>query len=459
MARRSAVLIVAVPALVLALVAAAPARASSPPGGVTAPAASLTEAQARAARFRAGMGFPSDPAVVRAMDDVLRTAKTASVAGMAVAAADISTDLGVPLTRAEQREVELRQKVIEDDTPGIKRLVHSRTGREPAGIFMDNLNGGVLTVAVTDSVDAVRKDLATQVSHPDRLKVVQVGRSMDDLKKLAASVHRDRETQPVPGVQISGLAIDEPTNRVTVDAVGDVAALQRYLDGRYGSGAVLVEAGSVTPTGVIGVDSAPFRGGQAIYRRTSTTVSRCTSGFVVWTGTASSKNYYMLTAGHCGPYDALWRQADSVTMGRSDKADVNGTDAQIINISNTSSQWNNEVALSAGNYRAITSSQGWSADIVGQTTCITGSNFTGLRCGALKNKSYDVSTGDLTYTAGREADVDCNPGDSGGPALYGNQARGTISVKITRTLANDTCVYTHIYDNLTAMGATMATSG
>lgn len=85
----------------------------------------------------------------------------------------------------------------------------------------------------------------------------------------------------------------------------------------------------------------------------------------------------------------------------------------------------NDVALAPGSYLNITSSQG-TDDVVGQVSCITGRNFTGLRCGELLNRSFDVTGttywgATVNYSWGREVDADCNLGDSGGPALYGTR--------------------------------------
>ena len=464
-------------AVAMATVVTVPtAEAAKPVGKVGAKAlVAPSAAEVRAIHFRTSMGFNHDLNLVRGMEHVKGAAFPVMVSGRALVPADVSTELGVPLTLAELKEVKFRQTVIKDDGPLVKRLSKKVTGKEPAGVFMDNEHGGVLTVAVTGDDASVRKTLAVKVLHSDRLKVVKVSRSMDDLKVVAAGVHRDRELSPVPGAIIYALAIDEPRNQVEVDAEGDIAALQAYFDDRYGTGSTYIVLGkaeavgaksmSSTPfhTGIKVVNSPPFRGGQLIVGRLDSTRYQCTSGFVVWRGTASSKNYFMLTAGHCGSsfvHDIPWYQADSVAMGRGYKYDKSGTDAQLINIANGAAQWNSEITLKLGEYRTITSSQGQGADMVGQTSCITGMNYGGARCGKLLNTSKDFDDGDVSYVTGREIDAACDFGDSGGPAFYGNEARGTISVKLDRAgTANDTCIYTHIYDNLAAMGASMATSG
>jgi len=177
----------------------------------------------------------------------------------------------------------------------------------------------------------------------------------------------------------------------------------------------------------------------------------------------STTFYYLLSAGHCGQAGVSWDQ-QGFPIGTADRSDTSATDVMRIPIQST--YRSNEVTLTYNSmvspepiYRSITSSQSASADVVGQVSCITGQNFDGLRCGELLSRTFAVDIQEqgeprVVYSNGREVDADCNPGDSGGSALYGGQARGIISVKVTRTLANDTCVYAHIGPALSAMGLT-----
>ncbi len=258
---------------------------------------------------------------------------------------------------------------------------------------------------------------------------------------------------------------------------------KNYFDTRYKLGAVYIEDREIQPAiansqlsstflgGVKGVHSPPFLGGQSIIGYGANgggVVGICTSAFVVWRGAASAKNYYMMTAAHCGgkigsTYDQPWYQGgeaqNKIAMGKVDYYDKSDADAMLINISNSSSQWDNGIDLGAGGYRAILSVQGKGADTVGDTTCLTGRNFTGIRCGELTQTSVDFEYSDYKIASkyGREVAAACAPGDSGGPVFYGNQARGVISGSISRENRPVTCLYTHIYDDL--MGSTIATSG
>lgn len=209
------------------------------------------------------------------------------------------------------------------------------------------------------------------------------------------------------------------------------------------------------PSGSTASHSPPHKGGLQI---NGTSLLTCTSGFVAESSTVT----YLVSAGHCGASGTIYDQ-QGVPVGTSDRSDVDGTDMTRVPI--PAQLASNLVtirccdALGGGLYRAISGSQARNADVIGELECYSGINSTSLQCGPLLTKtlSVDTSTDDgrrLRYTTGREFDTDCDPGDSGGPVLNGNQARGIVSVKLTRTLGNDTCGYVHIWDVLSQGGLT-----
>ncbi len=189
----------------------------------------VTEAEARAIEFRKSMGFPHDLNLVQKMEDLTQAPSSMRVSGAVVSSSDISTELGVPLTSSEQGEVDLRHLVIKDDVPLIERISKKITGRQPAGVFMDNADGGILTVAVTTHTDELRKELSSKVDHPDRLRVIKAAWSMEELAGIATKIRDDRKKAPVEGVKIYALGVDERKNKVRVVATGDLVALQKLL--------------------------------------------------------------------------------------------------------------------------------------------------------------------------------------------------------------------------------------
>lgn len=399
-------------------------------------------------RFRTSMGLPTGDAALAAAQD----SSNASL-----------QEFGLPLTDGELAELRLRQRLVGQDAARIRALVVDRFGTATlGGLWMDNLGGGVLTVAVTGGVAAVRQALEPLVSMPSRVAVVEAERSLAHLEGLAGNI---RSWALADEVALDGISVDEPSNLVQVLTSDDPAAVTGWLASRgVPAREVEVSGTSATTVGTKNVDSPPFRGGQQIV---SAARYSCTSGFIAHGAGIT----YVITAGHCGRAGSYWYQADTVPIGDSDRSDVSGTDAMRVRIDGF--HGTNEVTLQQSNYtdyehdyRAITSQQDSSNDAVGQVSCITGQNFLGLRCGEIVTRSMDVTMTahdgrTVSYTGGREVDADCNPGDSGGPALYGNQARGILSAKLQRDWANDTCVYVHIEGALNQLGVSqvMTTPG
>lgn len=396
----------------------------------------------RYVHFRGTLGFSTSPTALAEAD---------------VAANESSTLFGVPLTDAEFQELTTRQDVIERDAALIRSTLQSLLGSGGyAGLWMDNRGGGLLTVGVTTRADEVLQLLRQRVSYPERIAVRTLPRSLSTLEDLAQQVRtRAAELQ----IEVETAGVDERANGLKVLTPQDPTTVQQWLRSWLPADLpLLVETGTVILTGTKRMESPPLRGGQSITGGGFT----CTSAFVARFSTTA---YYLLSAGHCGPSGVAWNQA-GFPVGTVTRSDTNGTDALRIPIN--ANYRSNEVTLTNDALaptqpplrRSITSSQKAAADVVGQVSCITGQNFNNLRCGELLSRTFAVDIPEqdgqarVVYSDGREVDADCNPGDSGGPALYSGQARGIISVKVTRSLANDTCVYVHIEPALSQMGLT-----
>jgi hypothetical protein len=394
--------------------------------------------------FRTSLGLSTDAGHIRRVEDARRAGSP-----------DVTDELGVPLTTAEFAEVDFRQQVISDDAPTIRARVSADI---LGGVFMDNRNGGMLTVAVTRDAQAVAARLRPLLRHPSRLRVVAAERTLASLESTKDAIFEGRGSL-LPEIDVTKASLDLPLNIVRIGVAGDPATAQDYFDRHYGRGLVVVSQESVAPAGTTAVDSPPFKGGQSISGSNGYT---CTSGFVAYRAT-TPVTYYVLSAAHCGPVGAAWTQGGVVPMGQTDRVDNSIADTLRIPIAATTKSnlvtINYSSYLGQGTYRSITSSQGAAADVVGETECSSGRNTTSLQCGPLLATSvdYDWTTSYGAYASfryGREADFDCNPGDSGGSVLYGGQARGIMSAKVTRTFGNDTCIYGHIYDNIRGTGVT-----
>lgn len=433
--------------LMLTTVFADPARASTTADDPRASSSGnvsfdeRTRTREEKVRFRRSLGLDTS-------DEALARAEAADN--------DAQQEFGVPLSDEELSELLRRDQVIRDDVPTIRETVVESFGSHTfGGVWMNNVGGGFLTVAVTQSPTAVREKLAAVVNHPARLRVVVRAHPIGALTRMVTNL---RTWASEAGRNLTGMRLDERANRIQVATTDDVEETRRWIADRVGAGApVDVEPAEVALVGTKYNNSPPLRGGQRI---DSIDGYSCTSGF-----TARGPNgYYVLTAGHCSPADVYWDQVGT-PIGIADRSDVSGTDVLRIPVTpgtaltNQVTLWYTPTLATEARYRTITSSQASSADVVGQVSCITGQNFSDERCGEIITRSFDVSTRDkdgrlVTYTNGREIDADCNPGDSGGPALRSGQARGIVSVKVTRQFANDTCVYVHIDSAMSQIGVT-----
>lgn len=423
--------LLAITALGAVLAASTPAIGANE-SSASEPTGEVPAALQRSAEFRADLGLPVDLELMQRLADGV---------------VDADWSFGVPLTRVEAKEVHFRQTVIAEDAPAIRSALASAGLQDSfGGMFMDNQTGR-LTVLMTESGrERAAEVLAAAVRYPDRLALSSAVRTYADLEGIQSSIEDMRATFGV----IAATSLDEVGNQVVVAVVpsSDASELVADLNQRFGEGATRVEYADPMLAGSKAVNSPPHKGGLQI----NDLDSICTSAFIAESSTAT----YLLSAGHCGPVGEVFDQ-QGVLIGRVDRSDVDGTD--MLRIPIPANLGSNLVTirccdtLGNGVYRAITGSQARNADVIGETSCYSGINTTSLQCGTLKTKTYslDETNSDgrrVRYTTGREFSFDCNHGDSGGPVLYGGQARGIISAKITRTLSNDTCVAVHIWDVL-----------
>lgn len=329
-----------------------------------------------------------------------------------------------------------------------------RSFRDPialAGLWMDHDAGGVLTVAVTSAPDEVERYLKGLVQYPEALRVVSARHSLRALNDVAETLVT---AQGENATYFDGIRVDERANVIVVVTPQPLDQVRGWVEAKVGGEApVQFVAASIEAVGTQFNNSPPLRGGQAM---NSTAGTSCTSGFAV----RGAEGLAVLTAGHCAQRGDVWDQIGTF-VGITDLSDVTGTDALRVPVktnvlTNEVTLWFTPTLATEARYRTISSSQLPSNDVVGQISCITGQNFADLRCGEILTRSYAVGIPlddgrFLSYSTGREIRVDCNPGDSGGPALSGTQARGLISVKVRKAF-NDTCVYVHIQHAMNQVG-------
>jgi streptogrisin C len=257
----------------------------------------------------------------------------------------------------------------------------------------------------------------------------------------------------VPGTGIGDIRTDVRQNMVIVGLypAGEIVLAQQ-LQTRFGS-LLAIKAADQMSNQVCSsrTSCTPYRAGIQIYHGTGI----CTSGFIVKKNGTS--NYYMLTAGHCGPTGYAWFH-DEVQVGVASfraYANLGNADAELISRAGTTGHKNWIYVLSTEMARTVDTVEGHDADTVGDSVCQSGVT-TGFWCGTIVNVDLDGipdDNGIITNNL-REATYASNPGDSGGPLFYGHVAKGVLK----GGLSNGHGVYTHIWEACNALACTVLTA-
>jgi hypothetical protein len=329
---------------------------------------------------------------------------------------------GVPLTRPEEAELRTRQSMIQGDSKKIEERLGGRHSARFGGLYMDNRTGRLIVNVVGDP-ERARQEISSETAHPGRLEVAAVANSYASLLAIQEQIRARQPRYFAEGTYITSSAPDPWTNRVIVGVAGDVDAASDRLAEDFPRGAFEVRGGGggAEDHGVTGNWGTPYMGGLQITN--DQTKGGCTTGFSAYRNTVPT-TYFMLTAGHCGTQNDLFRQGGtgSTPMGRiSLGAYVAQGDAARITIpAGTQSKFIRETSNSI---RGIGSEQPKASDREGDAVCMVGMTSTVTRCGEIRNTSYDLYRCDqdpdgercASFTVLRQASYGTNDGDSGGP--------------------------------------------
>jgi hypothetical protein len=161
----------------------------------------------------------------------------------------VNSGLGIVLTRAEVAELDLRDRLVDEDRLVAQEWLRAQPTSLTGGVALDNRDGGHLAVLVTRDVERVRRELLRRVPHPERLEVRHVRWSHGQLREFEGRIG----VVPGPGfvpVRAHGSGIDILANVVRVlVAPEDVERARRVLPLFVPPGAVVIEAGD-PPVGV-----------------------------------------------------------------------------------------------------------------------------------------------------------------------------------------------------------------
>ncbi len=193
-------------------------------------------------------------------------------------------------TPEEVKELEIRLQVQDD---AIKLVKNAKKDRDFAGMYVDQK--GTLHVGYTRSSQAKALELARNSRHPGRVQAFNAGRTFAELESQKKRIVDSSLKLVDEGIQISKVAVDVKTNRVTVGVVNLDSGMRDAITARFGE--VEVVDGEIEQLDINRNDTAdPMRAGVRI---TNASGGSCTSNWKA--RDRDDGTLVMITAGHCSP--------------------------------------------------------------------------------------------------------------------------------------------------------------
>lgn len=383
------------------------------------PPPTYEERYAEAREWREMFGFSTADDVIRATLDNLELE-------------DAIDEYGIPLTPAEQTEMEQRS-AAEEAAGSIVSQVTQDSPDTYAGLWIDQAGGGLVRVGFTENAEDHLPALRQTYPYPDRLRVFTAEWTLNELQAAAEQVAADDDDLADYGIELNAIRVREDMNAVQVGADAWTEPDRDYMVGRYGDLLRFAEEESPVPAASRrSWPIPPVFGGLLI----TSPSGQCSTGFTV----AKPKNIFemrILTAGHCARRGTPFRHKDgregrSRFIGRvSAKRLQDPFDAALIKPSRRSFGTKRILLRpnrpsGKGRYQRITSTG--SPGFIGGVVCFVGYSKPENRCGvSLGSDVEGVGKGQpcAAYAKGREVEF----GDSGGPVFYARKAYGLVSIR------------------------------
>lgn len=296
MTKRSVLRMVALVGSILLWTTPAVAVAEPQPGtGILASDPTAAES----IRFREAFGLRSDSTFVQG---TLRNPAFSSEA------------YGVPLSTAEIAELFRRARIqvaTEDDA-----IPFARTLPGFAGAYLDQHQGGRPVLLFTKPETIERDAIAKLLPDDADLQIGRARRTESELAELKARATAEREEWAAQGIDIVRVGIRPSLNTIRIGVLKLTSDKDEALKTAYGADVVVYET-EVAHSDVCDAfdDCLPMKGGIAI-RRSNSTLTQCSAGFVV--RRTDTSGLAILTAGHCievhGGEGAAWKH-NTVTFG------------------------------------------------------------------------------------------------------------------------------------------------
>jgi hypothetical protein len=366
--------------------------------------------------FRENFGFTTDPRYVADL----------------MASTQAHVRWGAFLSAEEEAEMDRRGEL-----EGAIAPLEARAERLDgfAGHWIDQRDGGVVTVAFTEEPAKHAEALRTLLPAGAELRLAQVDFSLAQLRKTEAAVAEDLDELWEMGVAIRVWGVDISENRVRIGVAGLDSDIADVLTDRYGR-QILPFVADPEPTACTSRESCfgpPLRAGISGAPKGTTINNRCSIAFLVHAGSAVQ----WLTAGHCAtttgttgctnasPPAYCWFHAGNGSWGiGSIRATcwpqcLYSDAARGGNINSTYAS--NHVWLNyLGDMRSVSSSQALNADNEGDLTCLNARKSEGsYRCGYIEFIGSWTYPGGVYFNELRFATYAHKYGDSGGAVQSG----------------------------------------
>lgn len=339
------------------------------------------------------------------------------------------------------------------------------------GMYIDRSTGEVV-ILVVGAGDGLRQAVAAaDVSSVAAVRAANF--SYAELQAAATELVTSRNDDlAAEGVTVLSTDVNQRDNTVEVSLAEDSEQARRLVAGAAPSDMFrFVGPSRLDTNGVNRLDAPPLAGGQRITRLgdRAGTLGLCTSAFVGYNSRqvalTTVRDYYLITAGHCGGDSAHpWSQssdnpaAGSYPVGVPDRNTFSGTtaaDAQRVPIRAADAALLIRISTTRSN--VVSTQQSASGDVIGERVCMSGATSNNLeRCGTLQTKDLAAPAEGVNLVRQRTATFLGLGGDSGGSVYDGSRAKGVYVGNVTygggTTSEVVRGVYSHIGEVLPALG-------
>ncbi|MDD9266161.1 S1 family peptidase [Paenibacillus sp. GCM10023248] len=329
---------------------------------------------------------------------------------------------GAYLTDVEEKELDIRfNRQKENITTIIKHIENSVNSNQFATIFIDQKEGGRVKIGFKKKPDSVFVNELNEIYGTNDIELFETKYSQKELDQLNEQIGRDRNKLINLGISLSSVVTNVISGKVDIGL--------KHINEES-----LTKLKQLYPADIINViqdnenrqnqasPSDNYRPLEAGLKITAAEGNSCTNGF-----TATGQGYnYLVTAGHCMTYAGYpgqqWYQGGGLVAYADRYQESGSVDAAVMKI-DSANLTNQLFAYGTHNFLKFNTTQAYSSEVVGQTTCISGA-VGGTNCGTLKSTSWSGFWGTTWFSGLRTANYTAQSGDSGAPVFFAYSLNG-----------------------------------